>query len=210
LISDMLSAACHANEGTASARVFLPFLIKHLPEYGISQPKNVASFLAQCAHESGGFKRITENLNYSALGLASTWPKRYANPDKMPNQLALSLGRNPKAIADNVYANRMGNGDEASGEGWKYRGRGIIQLTGKDNYSLLAKESGIDCLDNPDILMEPENAVIAACWFWKKYKIGEAKDFIAQTKLINGGTHGLDDRKARFNSALAVISEKSY
>ena len=150
-----------------------------LNSYHINTPKRIAMFMAQIQHESG-LKPKSENLNYSAQGLANTFPKRYAvDPKakvKVPNELAKSLNRNPEAIANNCYANRMGNGDEASGDGWKYRGRGFLQITGKDNYVVLSKDTRVDFLNDPDLLLEEANSMIGACWYWGKHKLNEFAD----------------------------------
>lgn len=167
-------------------------------------------FLAQIGHESGGLTIFTENLNYSAQGLAATWPSRYAvkvdgayekdpNGKYVPNDLAKSLNRNPEAIANNCYADRMGNGNEASGDGWRYRGRGYIQITGRDAYRTLGGECGLDLVADPDMASDPQHALTVACAFWKWKNINPAcdtGDFTKVTKLINGGTNGLADREA--------------
>lgn len=187
----------------ARAAVWLPHLLLTMTTCGITSPKRVAAFVAQMALESGGFLRVVENLNYSAQGLANTWPNRYSvkgsKPPK-PNDLALRLARNPKAIASNVYANRMGNGDEASGEGWLYRGRGLKMVTGKDNYIRCGKAMGLDLVDHPELLEQPCNAAASAGWFWNAnqlWSFADAGDFIGMTKVINGGLIGYDDNDRR-------------
>ena len=129
--------------------------------FDISTPERQACFLGQCAHESGGFATLKENLNYSAEGLTKVWPKRFPSLEA-----AQPYHRNPEKIANKVYADRMGNGDEASGEGFKYRGRGLIQLTGKDNYTRCGAALGLDLVNNPDLLLEPLAAARSAgsCW----------------------------------------------
>lgn len=176
--------------------------------YGIDTKLQKAAFLAQLMHESGEFKYSVENLNYSAVGLSKTWPSRFANSDKTPNALALSISRKPELIANNVYANRMGNGSVESGDGWKYRGRGLIQLTGKSNYKLCSEDIGIDLVNYPDKLLEPAVAVESACWFWVYNGIGalaDKNDFTDVTKRINGGTHGLAERKSYYDKLLLVL-----
>lgn len=183
-----------------------------LNSYHINTPQRVSMFMAQIQHESQ-LKPKAENLNYSAQGLANTFPKRYAiDPKakmKVPNKLAESLNRNPEAIANNCYANRMGNGDEASGDGWKYRGRGFIQCTGKDNYLMLSKDTRIDCLNNPDILLNEAEAMISACWYWGKRKLNEFAnndDVLGCTKAINGGTIGLAERTELYHQWLELLT----
>jgi putative chitinase len=204
----ILFAVLDKTESTAGAQsLYLP-LSKLFAENGINSDKEMAEFCAQCAHESAGFRRLIENLNYSAEGLARTWPSRYANADKSPNELAHRIARNPEQIANHTYSNRLGNGSPESGDGWKYRGRGIIQLTGKSNYQAAQDALGINCVDNPDTVGGIQCAARVAVWFWIKNKCGKAKSFEDQTKIINGGTHGIDDRRARLSRALAAISER--
>ena len=189
-------------------------------EFGIDTPNRIAGFIAQCAHESGGFTMLEENLNYRAATMAVCWPKRFAEvgPDGkpkrddkgklIPNKFALALEKKPEAIANVVYASRMGNGPTESGEGWKYRGRGLKQLTGKDNYTRCGKALGVDLVVNPDLLLQPEYAARSAAWFWSVNKCGplaDADDFVGLTKKINGGTIGLADREKRYKSVLATI-----
>jgi putative chitinase len=163
-----------------------------LEKNGINTPLRIAHFMAQIEHESG-LKPISENLNYSAKGLSTTFKKYFPTPAD-----TLRYERHPMLIANKVYANRMGNGDEASGEGWKYRGRGFLQITGKENYSKLAKETGIDCLINPDSLLIEPNAIVSAIWFWNLKGLNALADkdnIIGITKKINGGLNGIEHRK---------------
>jgi putative chitinase len=185
-------------------------------EFSISTPQRIAGFLSQCAHESGGFERLQENLNYSADGMAGIWPKRFAvlGPDgkpvkkdgkNQPNKFALALHRKPEMIANVVYSNRMGNGPTESGEGWKYRGRGLKQLTGKDNHRACSAGLGVDLVSNPDMLLEPVYAARSAAWFWSTNKcnaFADAEDIEGLTRKINGGLIGIDDRKKRYASAM--------
>lgn len=160
-------------------------------KYGLTTKLRIAHFMSQIEHESG-LKPIAENLNYSADGLLKTFPK-YFNKEQ-----SLSYSRQQSRIANRVYANRMGNGDEASGEGWKYRGRGFIQITGKENYFRLANDADLDCLKNPDLLLEEPNAMISALWFWDLKGLNylaDNDDIIGITKRINGGLNGIEDRK---------------
>ena len=168
---------------------------------GIDSKERVCMFLAQCGHESGGFSKFTENLNYSAKGLRGTFPKYF--PD---DATAIAYERKPEKIANKVYGGRMGNGPESSGDGFKYRGLGLIQLTGKDNFSAFSKDSGIDAVNNPDLLATDMSiAIKSAIWFWNKNnlnKFADAKDITGATKKINGGTIGLDDRTSRYNKLI--------
>lgn len=158
--------------------------------YHINTPLRIAHFMAQIEHESG-LKPIAENLNYSAQGLRTTFRSHFLEVE------SVMYARKPEQIANRAYANRMGNGNEQSGDGWKFRGRGFIQLTGKSNYILLSKDTRIDFLNHPDLLLEEPNALIAALWFWNRNKLNELADkddVKAVTKKINGGFNGLKDR----------------
>lgn len=175
-----------------------------LSKYGISASDEICHFMAQCAHESGGFKRMTENLNYSAEGLKATWPRRF------PGDIAESYARNPERIANRVYAGRMGNGDEQSGDGWKYRGRGIIQITGKDNYSALSKGLYGDdrLLSDPSPIEKPAGACMSAAWFWNRHALGvlaKRDDLTNITRTINGGLHGLEERGKWLGKARGIF-----
>ena len=174
-----------------------------LPDYDITTPQRIAAFLAQCAHESGGFTAIKENLNYKAESLVKVFPKYFKSLEEA-NQYA----KQPEKIANKIYGGRMGNGDEASGDGYRYCGRGLIQITGKSNYQSFADSLGIDVNDTPDYLATFEGAVQSACWFWEANNLNrwaDAGDILTLTKKINGGTIGLDDRTARYNHALQVL-----
>jgi len=174
-----------------------------LEEYEINTPKRVAAFLAQCGHESGGFVFVTENLNYSASGLQRVFPKYFPTLE-----LAKQYERNPKKIASRVYANRMGNGDEASEQGWIFRGRGILQLTGKNNYFWFAASLEITPEQAVDYLETFEGAAQSACWFWSENKLNrfvDADDFKGLTRAINGGYIGLEDRKHHYEIALSMF-----
>ena len=163
-----------------------------LDKYGINTPLRKAHFWGQIAHESGA-KPIQENLNYSSEGLAKTFKKYF--PTK---ELANSYARKKEAIANRVYGGRMGNGAESTGDGWKYSGKGMIQITGKDNYTAFSKDSGIDALNHPELLLEEANALISALWFWNKRglsKYADKDDVLTITKLINGGVIGLAERQ---------------
>lgn len=148
--------------GAAMATKLIPHVNAALQEFGINTERRIAMFLANCAHESGNFAIMVENLNYSAEGLAKTWPKRFANANGTPNQVAKSLAKNPQAIANFVYADRMGNGAPTTGDGWKYRGRGPLQITGKDNYTATGKAIGVDLITYPEKLEEYPTGLRAA------------------------------------------------
>jgi putative chitinase len=177
-----------------------------LPDYDINTPQRVAAFVAQCAHESANFRILKENLNYKAASLRKIFPK-YFPDDATANQYA-SLPNKQEAIANKVYANRMGNGDEASGDGWRFCGRGLIQLTGKDNYSWFAASLGITIEEAAEYLQTFEGAAQSACWFWETNNLNQwadKGDILTLTKRINGGTIGLDDRIKHYNHALHVF-----
>ena len=177
-----------------------------MEKFGINTPLRLAHFLAQCGHESGGFRAVQENLNYSASGLKGIFGKYF------PGNLAESYARQPEKIASRVYGNRMGNGDEASKEGYKFRGRGYIQLTGKQNYTLFAKSIGEDTVANPD-LVATKYPLASAAWFFSKNGLSAIADKGATdqvvtmvTKRVNGGTIGLADRIKHFKEYYHLLS----
>ena len=177
-----------------------------LPDYDINTPQRVAAFVAQCAHESGGFRALKENLNYKAVTLRKIFPKYFPN-DAIANQYA-SLPNKQEAIANRVYGGRMGNGDEASGDGFRYCGRGLIQLTGKQNYQNFADSIETPVEDVPEFLATFEGAVQSACWFWESNNLNQwadKGDILTLTKRINGGTIGLEDRIKHYEHALHVL-----
>lgn len=200
--------------GVKDTAKWLPAIVKTCDEFEINTPERVAAFLAQTAHESGGYTVLVENLNYSADGMAAIWPKRFAvlgadgkpvkvNGKNQPNKFALALHRKPEAIANVVYSNRMGNGPIESGDGWLFRGRGLKQLTGRDNVTRCSKALGVDFVSNPDLLLEPEYAARSAGWFWQANslaKFADSGDIKGMTLKINGGLIGLADREARYNT----------
>jgi putative chitinase len=199
---------------------WLEAVVEACTRFQINTPKRIAAFLAQTAHESGGYTMLEENLNYSADTMAVVWPNRFAEmgPDKKPvkengknkpNKFALALHRKPEMIANVVYSNRMGNGTIESGEGWLYKGRGLKQLTGKDNYTRCGKSLGVDLVEKPELLLTPQYAALSAGWFWDSNRLGDfadRDDFVGMTKKINGGTIGLADREARYKAVLSVLS----
>ena len=202
------------------AEVWLPYFNSIPKNFGIDTPLRMAAFLAQVGHESGGLTLLEENLNYSAEGLANTFPKRYARKLQnglyaknsvgryLPSTLALQIARKPILIASWTYADRMGNASVESQEGWKYRGRGLIALTGKSNYAELTLNTGIDFVSNPDLLKEPAYALISACFFWKNNNLNrfaDKKDVLSLSKAINGGIIGLEHRKALYEKACKTL-----
>jgi putative chitinase len=190
-------------------RVPEPVIVR-IPEiadkFNITSVLRLTHFLAQCSHESSGFKRVYENLNYSAEGLKSTFP------DYFPDDLSESYARNPIAIGNHVYANRMGNGDEASGDGYKFRGRGFVQLTGKSNYTEFSVFIGEDTVTNPD-LVATKYPLASAAFFFNKKKLwelcdqGATEDVVTRvTKGVNGGTKGLAERLQHFNEYYPLLA----
>jgi len=174
-----------------------------LPDYDINTPQRVAAFMAQCGHESGNFKFLKENLKYRAASLTKVWPKYFPNMD-IANQYA----GNEEKIANRAYANRMGNGPEESGDGWRFCGRGLIQLTGRNNYQNFADSIETDINDIPHYLATFEGAVQSACWFWETNNLNkwaDTGDMLTLTKRINGGTLGLDDRIKHYQHALHIL-----
>ena len=176
-----------------------------LPKYQIdSTPERLAAFLSQTGHESNDYNSLTENLNYSSTALLALFGKYFPNKD------VSTFGRNPELIANRIYSNRMGNGPEISGDGWKYRGRGILQITGKSNYQALSTFLCGDnkILDNPDMVSSSEYAVGSACWFWVKNNLNAVADtgnVEALTRKVNGGILGLPDRQARYTRTLLAL-----
>ena len=178
-------------------------LSQALPDYDINTKPRVAAFLAQCAHESGEFKFLKENLNYKAESLVKVWPKYFPTLD-----IAQQYAKKPEKIANRAYANRMGNGPEESGDGWRFCGRGLIQLTGRNNYQAFADSIETDINDIPEFLATFEGAVQSACWFWENTglnQFADRGDILTMTKRINGGTLGLEDRIKHYNHALKVM-----
>ena len=200
----------------------IPWLIaaiEECPKAGIKTTNELASFLAQCAHESSEFTKLEENLNYSDRRLAQISKRFSANPEeenaalRRPNALATSLQRNPEALANYWYddANRGPKsklGNIHSGDGWRYRGCGPIQITGLDNYTRLQKETGIQVIAHPEIILTPTPGIISACWYWKTHNldaIDDDKDMRLETRRINGGEIGLQDRQKLFNHILMYL-----
>jgi putative chitinase len=177
-----------------------------LPDYEINTSKRIAAFIAQCSHESGGFMVLKENLNYKAATLRKIFPK-YFPTDEMANKYA-SMPNKQEAIANLVYANRMGNGSPETGDGYRFCGRGLIQLTGRDNYTFFAGSLGITVEDASEYLATFEGAAQSACWFWETNNLNQwadKGDIVTLTKRINGGTIGLEDRIHHYEHALHVL-----
>lgn len=183
-------------------------LTQLLPDYNIDTPQRIAGFLAQCSHESAGFTTLVENLNYRWQTLRKVFPK-YFPTDALAQEYARGPNR-AERIANRVYANRMGNGPESSGDGYLYRGRGLIQLTGKDNYFWFAASLEITPEDAAAYMETFEGAAQSACWFWETNdlnKYADNEDLLGMTKRINGGVNGLEDRKKHYYHALEVLGE---
>jgi len=177
-------------------------LLNVFAKYEINTPQRQSSFIGQCLHESGNFKFLQENLNYKPERLMAIFPSRFPTLD-----FAKQFDT-PEKIANKVYGGRMGNLDD--GDGWKYHGRGLIQLTGKDNYKAFSDATGVDAINNPDLLLQPEYACLSAGWFWNKRNLNslaDNEDYKTMTQRINGGLIGLDDRIQKINKVLSVLSE---
>jgi len=174
-------------------------------KYGIDTVKRQSAFLGQCMHESNNFKTLEENLHYSAGALMRVWSSRF--PDA---NTAEKYANNPEAIANKVYGGRAELGNTEDGDGWKFHGRGVIQLTGRANYTVCGQALGRPFADTPELLLEPENACLSAGWFWNKKglnALADSGDYTTMTKRINGGTLGLDDRIAKIQKASSILSQ---
>lgn len=170
----------------------------------VTTPAHVAEFLAHTGHESAHLNMMRENLNYSARGLRAVWPTRFPTAE-----VAASYARRPEQIANRVYANRLGNGSEESGDGWRYRGRGLIQITGKANYAAAGQELGLKLVERPALLEDPVHAASSALWFWQSRGLHlDTDDLLEDTRKINGGLNGLADRKALLERARAALGVK--
>ena len=194
---------------SADADDWYDALCELLPKYGITSERRVAHFLSQCAHESGGFKRLEENLNYSAKALRSVFGRYFGDA---PKANADEYARNPEMIANRVYNDayrkyKMGNTQE--GDGWRFRGRGLKQLTGRDNYTRFGKSIGMTAEEAAEYVATPSGAIESACWFWDTNNlndIADGDDVVKMTKKINGGNIGLEDRQKRYKHALVFLS----
>ena len=178
------------------------------PKYSVDTPERIAGFLAQCGHESGGFRFVEENLNYSAKALDSVFGKYFKNGGRDAKKYA----RKPEKIANVVYGNRMGNGDEDSGDGWQFKGRGYIQLTGRNNYTSFAESVDMDLDECIDYLKTPKGALESALWFWDTNKLNkycDKHDVKGMTKRVNGGYNGLEDREEKWEKVLGLLGGAS-
>lgn len=177
--------------------------------FQIDTPMRQASFIGQCGHECANFKVLEENLNYRAATLLKLFPRTAKRTWGFTPEEAAAYERQPKKIANRIYGNRMNNRDEASGDGWRFRGRGCIQLTGSANYHHAGKALGVDFIMEPDLVATPKYAAMTAGWFWNTHKINQfadVQDWVTMTKRINGGTIGLDDRIKHIMQALQILS----
>lgn len=191
------------NVPPAAAEKWTPYLNMAMLKYDIDTPQRQAMFLAQIAHESANFRATVENFNYSAEGLRKTFGKYFDETS------AQEYARNPERIANRAYANRMGNGDEASGDGWRFRGRGLIQLTGRTNYALYSLQNANNALIEPESVGRIELASDSAGWFWSTNRLNQLSDtgdIRVVTRRVNGGFNGLDDRQVKYERLLDVLS----
>lgn len=178
-------------------------LNKTFEKYEINTPVRQAAFIGQCGHESASFKVLQENLNYSAKGLMATWPSRFPTMEE-----AQKIERNPEKIANKVYGGRADLGNTEEGDGWRFAGKGLIQLTGRTNYTVCGQALGKPFAEHPELVLEPENAALSAGWFWNKRGLNALADdqsWELLTKRINGGTHGLQDRIERTHKAMDIL-----
>ena len=196
----------------ALAAQWLPHLRMAAHRYQIdATPRRLAAWLATIAHESARLTSVVENLNYSAMGLAQTWPSRYADMAGQPTATAIRIARKPEDIANLTYSGRMGNGSAGSGDGWRYRGRGLIQITGRANYAASGAELGLDLINKPEQLEHPYLAAMSAAEWWHRHGcnvLADTGDMAAVTRRVNGGLTGLDDRLKLYSAALAYLGGK--
>jgi putative chitinase len=200
---DLLQHLCPKTKQSVLETYLEPFNTAAAYYEMTANPARLAGFLAQTVHESGGFNFTKENLNYSAKGLMGTFKKYFPTDD-----LAKQYEKQPEKIANRVYANRMGNGDESSGDGYRFCGRGLIQLTGRINYTKFAQDLGMSIEDTVAYLETPNGAVASAGWFWDNNNLNQycdSGDFVMLTKRINGGTIGIEDRKQHFDLAMHYL-----
>lgn len=202
ITTDQLSQIIPHNK---EPHIWTNFINEFCEKYGINTPIRLAAFLAQTAHESADYTQLHENLNYSAAQLVKTWPKRFTS------KTAAAYAKKPEKIANKVYANRMGNGSEASGDGYKFRGRGLIQLTGKDNYTQFGSALNMTAEQATDYCSTQKGAFESGCWYWRANnlnKFADADDIVGMTEAINGGTIGLVDRKEKYELAKAILKSE--
>jgi putative chitinase len=189
--------------GNKYVKEWFESLEKILPDYDINTPERVVAFVAQCAHESANFNVLRENLNYRWESLRKTWPRHFPT-----DEIAKQYERQPQKIANRAYANRMGNGPESSGDGWRFCGRGLIQLTGRNNYQAFADSIETPIEQIPEYLMTFEGAVQASCWFWETNNLNrwaDQRDIVTLSRRINGGDKGLEDRLDRFKKGCNIL-----
>lgn len=201
MIPETLAAATGCT--AAIAATYAAPITDAMSEFGIDTARRQAMFLAQVGHESGGLARVVENLSYSAEGLMRTWPQRFPTLEA-----AEPFARAPDRLANYVYAGRMGNGEASSGDGWRFRGRGLIQVTGRANYLACGTALGLNLIASPDLLMMPGPAARSAGWYWRARDLNgpaDAGDVAEATRRINGGLNGLDDRRARYVRACQAL-----
>lgn len=202
-----LQAIAKTTAGKKAAEKFAPILNELLPKFNLNEPAVIAAFIAQAMHESAEFTRLTESFNYSSeVRLFNTFPTRFKTI-----HIAKTYFRKPEAIANFVYANRMGNGDFMSGDGFRFRGRGLFQLTGRQNYQLVSNVLALDFVNYPDRVADPYYAVMTACWYWDNRGFSlHARNgaFNTISKLINGGTNGLAERREYWFAAKEALGIK--
>jgi putative chitinase len=194
----------HLLHGNAEAAAWADAAMQILPKYDINTPNRIAGFFAQCGHESMNFTVLSENLNYRAETLEKLFSKYFSKSGRN----AADYAKQPEKIANVIYASRMGNGDTASGDGYRFRGRGVVQLTGRDNYTAFGKSVGMTAEQVIDYVTTKKGALESACWYWNSRNINaacDANDIVKMSKLVNGGTIGLEDRRKHYEQALAVL-----
>lgn len=203
MLTDTIPRTAFPTMTAATRKMVLDTAPTAMAHFDIDTPRRVASFIGQCAHESAVFKTRVENLNYSSKRLMEVWPKHFPS-----RGVADRYAGNARATASRAYANRMGNGDEASGDGAKFLGRAWIMITGRNNYTAIGKTLGKTIDQTVAYLDTPQGAFMASAWFWQSHRLNDLADgwqITASTKVINGGTHGLDDRKANCNAVLKAL-----
>jgi putative chitinase len=194
----------HILHGNADAAAWADAAMEILPKYEINTPNRIAGFFAQCGHESMNFTVLSENLNYRAETLEKLFSKYFSKAGRN----AADYAKQPEKIANVIYAGRMSNGDTASGDGYRFRGRGVVQLTGRDNYTQFGKSVGMSPEQVIDYVTTKKGALESACWYWNSRNLNaacDANDIVKMTKLVNGGTIGLEDRRKHSEAALAVL-----
>ena len=194
----------HILHGNADAAAWADAAMEILPKYEINTPNRIAGFFAQCGHESMNFTVLSENLNYRTETLEKLFSKYFSKAGRN----AADYAKQPEKIANVIYAGRMSNGDTASGDGYRFRGRGVVQLTGRDNYTAFGKSVGMSPEQVIDYVTTKKGALESACWYWNSRNLNaacDANDIVKMTKLVNGGTIGLDDRRKHYEVALAVL-----